>query len=160
MPYPSEGGHADFPITNEEDLKISGFIKQKRGLEHHLVYEEILSGRGLEALYHYFSGNELSAKQISEKRHDDPLCKKTFHNFVKFYARCAKNFVLDTLSLDGIYIAGGIAASNHDQFDQAFMEEFTKHASPHYMQILQNTPVHLIKNYAISLKGAAFTFCL
>jgi len=156
IPHASEGGHTDFPMFFPEETTLL----QNFG---HPTYEDFLSGRGLESLYRALQQttytNEqraLTARDISKKRHHSPCCIKTFEWFVKFYARCAKNFAIDLLSRGGLFIAGGIAAANQDMFGISFMDEFTKHRLPKYRRILQEMPVLLIKNYEVSLKGAAF----
>jgi glucokinase len=156
VPYPSEGGHVDFPIKDSVEMKIAHEIKNP-------TYEDFLSGRGLEFLYKFLQKNKyqnepttLSAKEISQNRKSSPCCKETFKLFVKFYARCAKNFALDLMAKGGIFLAGGITASNPDVFKKDFMEEFTRHPLPQFRKILESIPVTLITNYDISLKGAAF----
>ncbi len=157
-PHPSEGGHADLPLYNEKEFTLIKGLQ----LGHPPSYEEILSGRGLERLYRYFQrsafpqeADNLSSQSISKNRHASPCCKLTFEWFVRFYARCARNFAIETLAKGGMYLAGGIAAKNHDMFPDVFMKEFTRHPLPQYQELLQKIPVHLITNYDISLKGAA-----
>ena len=72
---------------------------------------------------------------------------------MKFYARAARNFALDTLARGGLYIAGGIAAKNRDSFSD-FMTEFVKNEV--YKELLSNIPIYLITNYDISLIGSAY----
>ena len=45
-----------------------------------------------------------------------------------YYSRCAKNFVIDTMSRGGLYIAGGIASKNRDIFssNEAILTEDIK----------------------------------
>jgi glucokinase len=156
IPHSSEGGHTDFPMLFPEESAL---------FEHfdHPTYEDLLSGRGLENIYQALQNSKfkkeppkLSAKEISANRNSSAICKETFECFVKFYARCAKNFAIDVLATGGIFLAGGIAASNQDKFGKAFMEEFTRHSLPQFREMLQKIPVTLITNYGISLKGAAF----
>lgn len=87
-------------------------------------------------------------------RSHDALCKDAFLYYAQFYARCAKNFTLDVLALNGIYIAGGIAAKNISIFQHpVFMEEFVK--CGRHSQLLKNVPVYVIANYNVNLYGAA-----
>ena len=155
-PTSSEGGHADFAVTSEEEWMFVSDLSQA-------TWENLISGKGIEHIYqtlrkrHYPNEAEsLSAKEISEKRHNSELCRETFRWFVKFYARAARNFTLEVLSKGGVYLAGGIGASNQDVFGDLFMEEFTRHHLPQYSELLKRVPVKLITNYDISLKGAAF----
>lgn len=156
LPHPSEGGHADLPIKDLEEFEIV------KGMQSP-TYEDFLSGRGLERLYSHYQLTKypseektLSAKEISKARVTNACCKEAFKTFVRFYARCAKNFSIDLLASGGIFIAGGIAASNSDVFETGFMEEFTSHRLPKFQSFLKNIPITLITNYDISLKGAAF----
>ncbi len=154
-PISSEGGHCDFPFSSHEEWMFFEGYKQP-------TMENLLSGKGLEHIYHILQKNQyseavslMSAKEISLNRHDKSICSETFHWFIKFYARAVRNFALDLLATGGVFIAGGIAASNSDMFTDLFMEEFTRHPRFQYQKILKDIPVKLIKNYDISLKGAA-----
>jgi glucokinase len=156
FPYSSEGGHADFPILFPEESFLFEYF-------NHPTYEDLLSGRGLESLYQALQKSKylqeiptLTAKEISAKRNSSPICRETFEWFVKFYARCAKNFAIDLMAKGGLFLAGGIAAANSDQFGEVFLKEFTRHALPQFREMLKEIPVILITNYGVSLKGAAF----
>lgn len=160
LPQSSEGGHVDFPFSSIEEFIYGKGVEQP-------TYETFLSGRGLELLYQgvqktrYPDESELLyAMEISQKRKDSLCCHETMELFVKFFARCARNFAIDILATGGIYLAGGIAASNADVFENGFMEEFTRHGNLKYRALLENIPVILIKNYGISLKGAACALTL
>lgn len=160
LPNASEGGHADLPITDEKELYLANQIKQKHGIESEVPYEQVLSGQGLENIYSFLHSrfpeeeNDLSAKEISHTREDNPCSRETFDKFIEFYARCCRNYALDTLPENGLYIVGGIAAKNPDEFNQRFVEEF-RNASPQFHQMLSEIPIRVVTNYDISLKGAA-----
>jgi glucokinase len=170
IPIPSEGGHADFPVQNVLENKLVEFIKKKRKVSYPLTYERLLSGAGLENIYLYLRHikkyratrytKEIDTSKektvlISKYMQKDNTCRKTFRLFARFYARCAKNFVLDTLSTGGLYLAGGIAEKNPSIFmSKDFLREFKK--AEKLMPTLRKIPIYLIKNYNISLYGAAF----
>lgn len=168
-PLPSEGGHSDFPPQNEFELALTSFIKNMRKISKPLCYEEVLSGRGIENIYFFLRkhgqysetrySREIETSQekaplISKYSSVDETCAETLRLFTRFYGRCAKNFVLDTLATGGLYIAGGIAAKNHEIFTTTkdFLEEFT--SADQRENILQQTPVYIILNYDVSLYGA------
>ncbi len=160
LPHSSEGGHVDFPFSSIEEFIYAEGVGQP-------TYETFLSGRGLELLYQgvrrtrYPDEPETQyAMEISQKRKENLCCHETMELFVKFFARCARNFAIDLLATGGIYLAGGIAASNADAFKNGFMEEFIRHGNPKYRALLEKIPVTLIKNYGISLKGAACALTL
>ena len=165
---PSEGGHSDFPITNDEELELSEFIKDIRNILSPICYEELLSGRGIEGIYSYLKNKkkykttiftkEIESNQdktplISKYRKTDEACSETFSLFTKFYARCAKNYVLDTMATGGLYIAGGIAIKNKEIFlSKEFISEFED--SYTRSDILKSVPIYLIVNYDVSIYGA------
>lgn len=169
LPLHSEGGHADFPAQDELELQLLGFVGKKRKLVEPVNYEELLSGRGIESIYLFLksaaptrqtkitdliNSSKDKAAVIAKYRHQDEVCRETFRLFAKFYARCAKNFVLDTLAQGGLYIAGGIAARNPDIFkSRDFLDEFIRVNK--LRNILQNTPVYVIVNENVGLMGAA-----
>lgn len=167
IPLPSEGGHADFPITNELELELLSYIKRRKSITR-VNYEEVLSGRGLESIYYFLRSisketpltkeiDEASdkAELISKNRKNDPICSETFKIYSIFYARACKNFALDTMSKSGLYIAGGIAAKNPDIFhSKEFISEFTDANKLDYL--LKEIPIYIIKNPLAGMYGAAF----
>ena len=160
IPLSSEGGHSDLPIENETELHLAEFIKKSHRITTQICYEDVLSGKGLENIYGFLratkfrnSPKDLTAAEISKTKLDNPCSKETFKWFIRFYARCARNFALDVLARGGVYIAGGIAAKNTEAFFN-FYTEFIKNEV--YHDLLSNIPVHIITNYDISLIGAVY----
>lgn len=165
VPILSEGGHADFSAQNQEEMDLIIFLHEECGCHCAISWEDLLSGLGIQRIYNFFKSREkkmvdLSLQQsphpdeIFNSRFNDQSSWRTFALYTKLYARCAKNFMLDTLALGGIYIAGGIAAKNVPLFQLPdFMAEFIncgKHQS-----LLAQTPIKVILDYNISLYGAA-----
>jgi glucokinase len=159
VPHSSEGGHSDFPILNKEELNLVEFIKKNKKFKR-IYYEDLVSGKGLENIYSYLTkikfkkAVKLKALDISKTRKINPCSKETYKWFVKFYARAARNFSLEVLPFGGLYIGGGIAANNYDAFYKEFMKEFVNHDK--FRDLLKDIPVYVIKNYDVSLIGAAF----
>ncbi|NMJ92722.1 hypothetical protein GLT81_00505 [Nanohaloarchaea archaeon] len=159
VPHSSEGGHSDLPLKNRKELELAEFIQDLENISHQISYEHVLSGKGLENMYRFFNRNSFQkegtqAEQISKTRETNPCSQKTFSKFIEFYARCCRNYALDTLPREGLYIAGGIAAQNPDSIDDLFLEEF-RNSSPQFRELLTKIPIRVITNYDISLKGAA-----
>lgn len=170
IPIPSEGGNIDFPVHNDFEFELSKFVKKLRSISLPLTYEELISGRGIEAIYLFLRSKQIYnstdfTKEIDESTDKTPLiskykekdetCKETFRLFTKFYGRCAKNLVLDTLARGGLYIAGGIAEKNPeifmtDDFISEFINGFRRD------DFLKEVPVNLILNFDVSLYGACF----
>ena len=166
IPISSEGGHSDIVALNKEELNLVNHIAKIRGSKNPR-WGHILSGEGIELIYSFlqckYSENKYSreiyssqnkAELISKYKDIDKRCEETFGIFTKFYARCSRNFALETLSFGGVYIAGGIAVKNQDIFGKGFLEEFDRQE---YLR--GRFPVFLIKNYNIGMHGAAFA-CL
>lgn len=168
IPIASEGGHTDAVAYTQQELDIFEYIKNERNSRYPISWENILSGHGIQSLYTYLgSKKEYAITQATEEieRMDfnpdrisyyakiDERCKDTFAYYVTFYARCAKNFALESLSLGGLYIAGGIAAKNISLFfDARFLKEFT--FSDRHHNYLNQMPIAIIADYNISLYGA------
>lgn len=173
LPFASEGGHADCAAQSSFDMALFEYIKKERmrtgGLNGSVSWEDVLSGRGLQVMYQFLQMQSYQrtacAQEIEQHgfnpdlisryaHNNDMRCKDVFLIYARFYARCAKNFVLDTLATNGIYIAGGIAAKNKEIFQEpVFMEEFVR--SSRQGNLLRDVPVYLVTDYNISLFGAA-----
>ena len=166
---PSEGGHADFPATNQMELKLIEYIKNEYGVST-VSINEVVTGRGLESIYAYLNSMDgyseteahreimtatSKAEHISQHRKSDPLCRETFRLFTIFYARVARNIVMDALARGGLYIAGGIASKNREIFEsEDFIREYE--SSNRLAEVLEKIPIYIITNYDVSLTGAAF----
>lgn len=170
IPIPSEGGHTDFPAYDSFEQELVDYVKKLRNIKQTLTYEELLSGRGLESIYMFLKdlgkyekskltkeiedSNDKSVL-ISKCKNQDKICAETFRIFTRFYGRCAKNFVLDSLATGGLYIAGGIASKNIEIFStDDFLNEFKN--AYRKMDILEKIPIYVIVNYDVSLYGACF----
>ncbi len=171
MPIASEGGHEDLAVVDAFEYELMQFAKDRRGGEAPLDCEDIISGRGIVAIYDYiiemeiFEYNSVSkeiesaefsekAEMISKHAKKDAACKKTMEIFARFYARALRNTALNVMARGGMYIAGGIAAKNLDFFtDGEFMKEFeTNHTQN---KVLKDIPVFIVTNYDVSLYGTA-----
>lgn len=167
LPLASEGGHADFPSQSQRELDLVKYIQKYENWHNPISWEDILSGNGIQRMYHFLRNANHSytvAKQtnvhgpqpdeIFKSRLLDDYCKETFTWYTTFYARCAKDFALNTLAFGGVYIAGGIAAKNLELFElPEFKNEFF--ANGKMNAILTQIPVFVITDYNVSLYGAA-----
>lgn len=168
LPFASEGGHADCAAQTRQEYELFKFIMTERNHGCPVSWEDILSGCGIKRIYHFLATERSYPEtQISKEiektgfkpdlisyyAEQDSRCAETFALYTTFYARCAKNFVLDTLALNGIYIAGGIAARNLNLFRQPhFLEEFMRCGAQ--SKTLQDVPVYVVADYNVSLYGA------
>ena len=96
VPFPSEGGHGDFPPQNDFEMQLVQFIKKFIAISQPLTYEELLSGRGIENIYLFLKNsqrfgatdytkeiNEVAEKVslISKYKELDETCKEVFRLF-------------------------------------------------------------------------------
>ena len=173
FPVSSEGGHADASVHTSFEFSLIEFISA----ENHncpVSWENVLSGNGIKDIYRFLATqkqypvtdssreiekNDFNPDRISFYAKHDERCKDTFTLFVRFYARCAKNFALDCLALNGMYIAGGIAAKNIGMFfEPFFMEEFVSCGKQ--SKQLASLPIFIIADYNVSLYGAYGAYTL
>lgn len=166
VPVVSEGGHADAALQHPLEFELADFIQKTERRSWNISWEDLLSGDGIQRIYKFFHTRaDKKDHQTNEKvPHPDEIFKSrthdkhsadTFNLYTVLYARCAKNFTLDALALDGMYIAGGIAAHNLPMFQlPAFMREFVNCGKQG--RLLQEVPLYVITDYNVSLYGAAY----
>jgi glucokinase len=147
----SEGSHTPFPFLGEEELSYGRFVQESL----HIPYAEcddIVSGRGLRLLHQFITGDDLAPEEITSRFSEG---SPTIERMGSFYGRVCRNYVLQTVSLGGLYIAGGIAAKAPSiVLCKGFRQEFYNSASME--RILRGVPVHLNANEESGLWGAAF----
>ena len=148
---PSEGAHASFPFVSLQESRFQEFLIQELG-EDSITANSVVSGKGLTFIHQFLAGEKLQPKDVMAK------CTLNCETLVwasRFYGRACRNFALETLSLGGVYIAGGIAAKapqlvTHDAFSREFRSSKTMG------RILAQMPVTLISDEESGLWGAAF----
>ena len=88
---------------------------------------------------------------------EDPYCALTMEIFVHLYGLKAASLSALFLPQGGVWLAGGISSKNVPWLlsDNRFMRWYEKNYAPHIRQVLRRTPVYLVKNYDVSLVGAA-----
>ena len=170
IPFPSEGGHADYSPRNEDEIDLLRFLKQK--YNGRISWERVVSGMGMTNIYEFLRdvrGMEEPAwlaEQIAEA--DDPnsvitetglsakaeICEKTLDMLVSAYGAEAGNLALKVLSVGGLYIGGGIGPRILEKLkDGTFLKAFTDKGR--LSQLLINMPVHVILESRAAVLGAA-----
>ncbi len=99
----------------------------------------------------------LISKSARRNPNRDPYCALAMEVFVHLYGLKAANLASLFLPVGGVWLAGGISSKNEPWLieNDRFMRWFEKNYAPHIRQILSQTPVFIVKNYDISLLGAA-----
>ena len=170
VPYPSEGGHADYAPRNEDEIDLLRFLKEK--YNGRVSFERVVAGMGLTSIYEFLRdvrGME-EPKSLAEKiaAAGDPnsvitemalsakseICVKAMDMFVSAYGAEAGNLALKVLSVGGLYVGGGIAPRIIEKLkDGTFMKAFTDKGR--LSQLLINMPVRIILEPRAAQLGAA-----
>lgn len=170
--YPSEGGHVCLPVYDDESRAFSLWLEKKYGFP--AGAEAGVSGQGIGNIFTFLAGREdplpsMAQEIMTAAEHERPamvsraayagdsLCLRAMTMFVRLYARVASDAASTFLPSGGIYLAGGVAAKNMERFTEGntFMEAFLWGYREHVRSIAANTPVYIVKDYAISIYGAA-----
>jgi glucokinase len=169
IPYPSEGGHADYAPRNEDEIDLLRFLRQK--YNGRISFERVVSGMGLSNIYEFLRevrGMEEPAWLAKRIAIEDPnavitelalaakseICEKAMDMFVSAYGAEAGNLALKVLSVGGLYVGGGIAPRILEKLkDGAFMKAFIDKGR--LSQLLVNMPVRVILESRSALMGAA-----
>jgi glucokinase len=170
VPYPSEGGHADFGPRNEAEIELLRFLQRK--YNGRVSYERVVSGPGLTNIYEFLRDDQgmeepkWLADKIAEVK--DPngvitemalsakseICAKALDMMVSIYGAEAGNLALKVLSVGGMYVGGGIAPRIIEKLkDGTFVKAFQDKGR--LSQLLINMPVRVILESSAALMGAA-----
>lgn len=170
VPYPSEGGHADYSPRNEDEIDLLRFLKQK--YNGRISWERVVSGMGMTNIYEFLRdvrGME-EPRWLAEElaAEGDPnsviteaglaakaeICEKTLDMFVSAYGAEAGNLALKVLSVGGLYIGGGIGPRILEKLkDGTFLRAFQDKGR--LSQLLINMPVRVILESRAAVLGAA-----
>lgn len=166
-PMPSEGGHADFAPNSDSEIDL---LRHLRGSYLHVSYERIVSGPGLHAIYEYLrdtkkneptwlaekikAGNPAAEIADAGLKGQAEIATQALDLFASIYGAEAGNLALKALTLDGVYVAGGIAPKLLKKLqDGSFMRGFTNKGR--YKRIMSQIPVKIVMNDKTALLGAA-----
>ncbi|MDH4369573.1 MAG: glucokinase [Nitrospira sp.] len=166
-PMPSEGGHADFAPNNDQEIELLRYLRSQY---LHVSYERIVSGPGLHAIYEFLRdtkkneptwlaekikvGNPAAEIAQAGLQGQAEIAQQALHLFASIYGAEAGNLALKALSMDGVYVGGGIAPKLITKLqDGTFMKAFTNKGR--YKKLMSQMPVKVIMNPHTALLGAA-----
>ena len=172
IPASSEGGHSTFAPFDKDSQEFHDYMEKKIGTVPGV--EPLVSGMGLRNMYEWWKetrgvpDNEAfkkieetepndRPKYISRASDTDPVAAEMMRLFVKMLARFASDAATLFLPLGGFYLAGGTVQKDLRwlERDNLFMKYFEKNYNPNIRPLLNKIPVYIIKDYSISLYGAA-----
>ena len=169
VPFPSEGGHADYAPRNEDEIDLLRFLKQK--YNGRISQERVVSGMGITNIYDFLRdvrGMEEPKWLAEQMATEDPnavitelalaakseICVRTLDMFVSAYGAEAGNLALKVLSVGGLYVGGGIGPRIIEKLkDGTFIKAFTDKGR--LSQLLINMPVRVILESRAAVLGAA-----
>ena len=167
QPMPSEGGHADFAPNNDDEIEL---LRHLRSHYLHVSYERVLSGSGLHAIYDYVrdskkneptwlaeqikAGDPAAAIAEAGLKGQADIAKQALDLFASIYGAEAGNLALKGMTLNGVYVGGGIAPKLLVKLkDGTFMKAFTNKGR--YKRLMTSIPVKIVMNQKTALLGAA-----
>ena len=154
MVLPSEGGNAAFPFVGQEEWSFSRYLCDRLCLRE-VTCDNLLSIRGFSLLYAYHGGGDLltdnAATLLHSKTHaPDHAIDTTQLWYARFFGRMVRNFALDTMALNGVYILGGMSEPTHKEFLPAMHNSLT------HSNLLARIPVYYMRSPHSGLYGAAY----
>lgn len=164
---PSEGGHCEFAPNGDDEIELLRYLRRRYG---HVSYERIVSGPGLYAVYEFLrdtrnhepswlaqaitAGDPSAAIAQAALTGQAVIAAQALDLFVSVYGAEAGNLAMRGVTLDGVYLGGGIAPKLIDKLkDGTFMRAFTNKGR--YCRLLSSIPVKVIMNPKTGLLGAA-----
>lgn len=172
IPASSEGGHILFAPFDEDSQSFRNWMARELGQAPGV--EPLVSGTGIANLYRWWADTRgLPQTQpwitiakadpaerpplISHLSDHDPIAAGMMTLFVKMLARFSSDVAALTLPLGGFYLAGGVAQKQLRwlEKDHLFVRTFVQNYNPNLVPLLRRIPIYLIKDYNISLYGAA-----
>ncbi len=170
--FPSEGGHIGLPLFNETTLALWQYLEKE--LPGPPGAELAVSGQGLALLFRFLLDSQRVPRTpsasailalpatdqpaaISAQAASDPACGRAMAMFVELYARVCAELCAVFLPTGGLFLAGGIASKNAQHFLESgrFMARFERNYRAHLNELTRTTPVFLVRDYDLSLYGAA-----
>ena len=166
--FVSEGGHADFAPSNEEELRLATHLSAQVA---RVTVELLLSSSGLDLIYRYLRSQGAKAEPAALTRAmreeeaaiviaraagagTDAVCRQALDVFLSIYGSAAGNLALTLRATGGVYLAGNMVSGARVPLTSGpFHAAFCRKAP---MQgLLGKIPVYAILNERAALLGAA-----
>jgi glucokinase len=122
---PSECGHVNMPVRNDEDLALMRFIEsllRRENIDPHAGVEEVLAGRGLANL-HAFAAQQAgrdetltSAQVLTALAAGDATAQHAARLYTRILGQMLADLALIHLPYGGIYLIGGMARAMTPHF--------------------------------------------
>ena len=168
-PSPTEGGHADFGPRDAREDALCVYLRGRFG---RVSYERVCSGLGLQHVFEFLADGcrrAVAPEVRARMQHQDPsavigqlglarscaTCVEALDIFVSIYGAQAGNLALDTMSVGGLYIGGGMVTKLLPLVTAGpFMDAF-RAKDPH-RELLERIPVYVLLDPKTAQLGAAY----
>ncbi|MBN1685063.1 MAG: glucokinase [Spirochaetales bacterium] len=169
---PSEGGHTDFAPFDEETEELCKYVARRYDAPPGA--ELFLSGRGMTEIFKFYRDRKKIKldgvlETISGAKEEDipPLisryagesieCRNMMKLFFRIFGNFASRVSLFFLPHAGMFLAGGIIIRHANLVleDDTFMQVYENNYNGKIREVLKHIPVYILKDYSISLLGAA-----
>jgi glucokinase len=154
----SESGHANLPIRTEADLRLCRFVENIHGFP---AIEDVLSGRGLERVYHWLGTEagdpvQLPAAEIMAQATTGTSARaiEAMRIFTRIFGTVCGNLSLIHLPFGGVYLVGGVAcALGRHLHGFGFAEAFRDKGR--FAGMMSNFAIDVIEDDYAALRGNA-----
>ncbi len=168
LPFPSEGGHADFAPRDEREVRLMEHLRSRFG---RVSVERVVSGPGLHDLYRFLREvegiPEMPEVDARLSREDPPrtialegisgrsaACREALRLFASLYGALAGNIALQFFATGGLVLGGGVAPAILPALSEgAFLDAFR--AKGRFREFLSAVPVKVVLDDRAALLGGA-----
>ena len=150
-----EGGHTSYAPRNGDEVALLAELTARDG---HVSTERIVSGPGLEAVYHIQTGQDLPAPLIGAAAlQGDVAACNAVNLMLQSLATAIANMALALGASGGVVIAGGIVPKLADLLPESgFFERLSDHGRRR--DFIDNLPLYLALDPYAGLRGAAAAY--
>jgi glucokinase len=154
---PSEGGHVGFSPLDATQSRIHAELLARHG---RVTAERVISGPGLRAIHQVLTGQMLDPAEIAQRAlAGDQEALATTDAFFSAYGAFAGDLAMAFLPRGGLYLAGGVTQRLLPLIERSpFLTAFN--AKAEHAALVAQMPVHVLRDEAIGLTGAAVFACL
>jgi len=148
----SECGHMHLPQHGEKEQALARHLAKKHQIA---TVEEVLCGRGLAALHHWTSGQDLTPKAFMQALESgEAAARVTGVLYAQILGRVLASFALVHLPFGGIFLLGGVArAMAPHLIDLGMAQTFAEMGR--FSEMMAEFPVKVIEDDYAALLGCA-----
>lgn len=159
---PTEGGNMNFAPGTDLEIDLLKFLQPRYG---QVCVERVVSGPGLANIYAFICEREHQVPVLLEREDPpaaiaeaaqidgDELALQCLEIFTRAYGAFAGDLALLSLAHGGVYVAGGIAAKQVENFARGgFLAGFLDKGR--YRSLLEKIPVYVVLNNEVGLIGS------